>query len=80
VNRLRQGTEFPDRWLGAETLRFGDRELRVIPTPGHTKGHVVYLDERRGLLFSGDHVLPHITRAGSRRTSAYRVIRWSESR
>ncbi|WP_326601530.1 MBL fold metallo-hydrolase [Streptomyces sp. NBC_01799] len=53
--------EAPDRWLGAETLRFGDRELHVVPTPGHTKGHVVYLDEQRGLLFSGDHVLPHIT-------------------
>ncbi|WP_326691751.1 MBL fold metallo-hydrolase [Streptomyces sp. NBC_01795] len=53
--------EAPDRWLGAETLRFGDSELRAVPTPGHTRGHVVYLDERRGLLFSGDHVLPHIT-------------------
>ncbi|MCX5063242.1 MBL fold metallo-hydrolase [Streptomyces sp. NBC_00201] len=53
--------EAPDHWLGAETLRFGEHELRVVPTPGHTKGHVVYLDEQRGLLFSGDHVLPHIT-------------------
>jgi glyoxylase-like metal-dependent hydrolase (beta-lactamase superfamily II) len=53
--------EAPDRWLGAETLRFGDRELHVVPTPGHTKGHVVFLDEQRGLMFSGDHVLPHIT-------------------
>ncbi|MFD7179712.1 MBL fold metallo-hydrolase [Streptomyces sp. NPDC059904] len=53
--------EAPDRWLDAETLRFGDRELQVIPTPGHTTGHVVFLDERRGLLFSGDHVLPRIT-------------------
>ncbi|MFD8868763.1 MBL fold metallo-hydrolase [Streptomyces sp. NPDC059590] len=53
--------EAPDRWLGAGTLRFGHRELRVVPTPGHTKGHVVFLDEQRGLLFSGDHVLPHIT-------------------
>ncbi|GAA3355922.1 hypothetical protein GCM10017744_020400 [Streptomyces antimycoticus] len=25
--------EAPDRWLGAETLRFGERELRVVPTP-----------------------------------------------
>lgn len=32
-----------------------------MPTPGHTQGHVVFLDEQRGLLFSGDHVLPHIT-------------------
>ncbi|MEU6575258.1 MBL fold metallo-hydrolase [Streptomyces sp. NPDC046805] len=53
--------EAPDRWLDAETLSFGDGELKVIPTPGHTKGHVVFLDERRGLLFSGDHVLPRIT-------------------
>ncbi|MEU6419167.1 MBL fold metallo-hydrolase [Streptomyces spiralis] len=53
--------EAPDRWLGSETLRFGRRSLRVVPTPGHTRGHVVYLDEAHGLLFSGDHVLPHIT-------------------
>ncbi|MET7508500.1 MBL fold metallo-hydrolase [Streptomyces albidoflavus] len=53
--------EHPDRWLDAETLRFGGSELQVIPTPGHTQGHVVYLDRRRGLLFSGDHVLPRIT-------------------
>ncbi|GHB73938.1 MBL fold metallo-hydrolase [Streptomyces viridiviolaceus] len=53
--------ETPDRWLGAETLRFGGSELQVIPTPGHTQGHVVFLDEQRGLMFSGDHVLPRIT-------------------
>ncbi|GGW70662.1 MBL fold metallo-hydrolase [Streptomyces lucensis JCM 4490] len=53
--------EAPDRWLDAETLRFGGGELKVVPTPGHTRGHVVFLDERRGLLFSGDHVLPRIT-------------------
>lgn len=51
----------PDRWLGAETVRFGELRLQVVATPGHTRGHVVYLDESRGLLFSGDHVLPHIT-------------------
>jgi glyoxylase-like metal-dependent hydrolase (beta-lactamase superfamily II) len=33
----------------------------VIATPGHTRGHVVYRDATAGLLFSGDHVLPHIT-------------------
>lgn len=53
--------EAPDRWLAAEELRFGDARLQVIPTPGHTRGHVVYLDQARGLLFAGDHVLPHIT-------------------
>ncbi|MFD5063661.1 MBL fold metallo-hydrolase [Streptomyces sp. NPDC058394] len=53
--------EAPDQWLAAETLRFGAGTIKVVPTPGHTKGHVVFLDEQRGLLFSGDHVLPHIT-------------------
>jgi glyoxylase-like metal-dependent hydrolase (beta-lactamase superfamily II) len=53
--------EAPDCWLGPGVLGFGRRALRVIPTPGHTKGHVVYLDEAARLLFAGDHVLPHIT-------------------
>jgi glyoxylase-like metal-dependent hydrolase (beta-lactamase superfamily II) len=53
--------EAPDEWLDAGELEVGDRTLRVIPTPGHTKGHVVFLDERAKLLFAGDHVLPHIT-------------------
>ncbi|MEU3528740.1 MBL fold metallo-hydrolase [Streptomyces sp. NPDC038707] len=58
---LRDDWEAPDHWLTAQTLSFGGGELRVIPTPGHTRGHVVFLDEGRGLLFSGDHVLPRIT-------------------
>jgi len=33
----------------------------VIATPGHTRGHLVFHDEAGGLLFAGDHVLPHIT-------------------
>ncbi|MEU8151325.1 MBL fold metallo-hydrolase [Nonomuraea sp. NPDC048901] len=53
--------EAPDGWIGAGVLDLDRRSLRVIPTPGHTRGHVVYLDEAAGLLFSGDHVLPHIT-------------------
>ena len=52
----------PDRWLpdGAE-LDLRSRTLRVIHTPGHTHGHVVFHDEAGGALFAGDHVLPHIT-------------------
>ncbi|MBE8520636.1 MBL fold metallo-hydrolase [Amycolatopsis sp. H6(2020)] len=54
------GWEPPDRWLEAGTVPLR-HPLDVLPTPGHTRGHVVYRDETRGLLFSGDHVLPHIT-------------------
>jgi glyoxylase-like metal-dependent hydrolase (beta-lactamase superfamily II) len=54
--------EKPDEWLaGTDEVEAGGRTLRVIPTPGHTRGHVVFADLDHGLLFAGDHVLPHIT-------------------
>jgi glyoxylase-like metal-dependent hydrolase (beta-lactamase superfamily II) len=54
--------EFPDHWLQSEaTLEVAGRNLRVVATPGHTEGHVVFHDTEAGLLFAGDHVLPHIT-------------------
>jgi glyoxylase-like metal-dependent hydrolase (beta-lactamase superfamily II) len=53
--------EDPDSWLSAGTVSLAGRRLEVIPTPGHTQGHVVFRDQAAGLLFAGDHVLPHIT-------------------
>ncbi|MBA9005555.1 MBL fold metallo-hydrolase [Thermomonospora cellulosilytica] len=37
--------------------------LRTVWTPGHSPGHVCFLDPDRRLLLSGDHVLPRITPA-----------------
>ena len=37
------------------------RSLKVVATPGHTRGHISLVDEQAKLLFAGDHVLPHIT-------------------
>jgi glyoxylase-like metal-dependent hydrolase (beta-lactamase superfamily II) len=52
----------PDEWLDdGATLALPDRRLTVVATPGHTRGHVVFSDRDGGLLFTGDHVLPHIT-------------------
>jgi glyoxylase-like metal-dependent hydrolase (beta-lactamase superfamily II) len=52
----------PDGWLAdGAVLDLRSRTLRAIHTPGHTRGHVVFHDEAAGLLFAGDHVLPHIT-------------------
>jgi glyoxylase-like metal-dependent hydrolase (beta-lactamase superfamily II) len=52
----------PDRWLtDGAVLDLPSRTLRAIHTPGHTQGHVVFHDEAGGVLFAGDHVLPHIT-------------------
>jgi glyoxylase-like metal-dependent hydrolase (beta-lactamase superfamily II) len=54
--------ELPDEWLrDTELVLASGRTLAVVATPGHTRGHVVFHDERAGLLFAGDHVLPTIT-------------------
>ncbi|HEV7648882.1 MAG TPA: MBL fold metallo-hydrolase [Actinophytocola sp.] len=61
-NEGRDYYELPDEWLeGTATVDLGDRTLTALPTPGHTQGHVVFVDEQAGVLFAGDHVLPHIT-------------------
>lgn len=52
----------PDLWLDDQSeVELSGRHLKVIATPGHTRGHVVFHDGDNGLLFAGDHVLPHIT-------------------
>jgi len=54
--------ELPDRWLdGGETFMVGEYELRAVHTPGHTDGHIVFVDATAGIAFTGDHVLPTIT-------------------
>lgn len=42
-------------------LTLGDYTARIIETPGHTRGSVCFYLEKENLLFSGDHVLAHIT-------------------
>ena len=45
----------PDRWLeDGDTVRFGAQTLRVIHTPGHTPGHVVFFHEEGRLAIVGD--------------------------
>jgi glyoxylase-like metal-dependent hydrolase (beta-lactamase superfamily II) len=52
----------PDDWLTAPAdVPLRDRTLQAVPTPGHTQGHLVFIDEPRNVMFAGDHVLPHIT-------------------
>ncbi len=52
----------PDEWItSGQKFELGTRTLEAIATPGHTHGHVVFADFGAGLLFAGDHVLPHIT-------------------
>lgn len=44
-----------------DRLTMGDYECRVVETPGHTRDSICLYHESTGMLFSGDHVLPHIT-------------------
>lgn len=45
----------PDRWLDdGDTVSFGNISLRVLHTPGHTPGHVVFYHEGQKLAFVGD--------------------------
>jgi glyoxylase-like metal-dependent hydrolase (beta-lactamase superfamily II) len=52
----------PDRELADGDLAdLPGWQLRAVHTPGHTPGHLCFSEERTGLFFSGDHVLPRIT-------------------
>lgn len=52
----------PDRVLvDGELVPVPGWRIRGLHTPGHTPGHMTFLDERSRVLFSGDHVLPRIT-------------------
>lgn len=52
----------PDTLLeGAERLPIDETELEVAWTPGHSPGHCCFYWPARGVLFSGDHLLPKIS-------------------
>lgn len=53
--------EKPDTWLEPGEYAVGTRVIEAVPTPGHTKGHLVFHDLDAGLLFAGDHLLPTIS-------------------
>jgi hydroxyacylglutathione hydrolase len=64
-------------------LDLGDRTVDVIPTPGHNLTHVAFYDERTGILFSGDFLLPGrllIEDAGAYHESALRVVDFLKTR
>jgi glyoxylase-like metal-dependent hydrolase (beta-lactamase superfamily II) len=44
-----------------DRITFRDRELLVLHRPGHSPSDTVFLDERRGILIGGDHLLAHIS-------------------
>ncbi len=52
----------PDDWLDPPgEIAMAGGTWQMHPTPGHTQGHVVFVDPVRDVMFAGDHVLPRIT-------------------
>lgn len=47
-----------------QSLEFGNVQIRVFHTPGHTSGSVCYYEKKSRSLFSGDSVLEHVEPAG----------------
>src|SRR4029077_813341 len=74
---------FSDWPNGIAHLDLGGRTVDVIPTPGHNQTHVAFYDDRTGILFSGDFLLPGrllIEDAAAYRESALRVIDFLKTR
>ena len=58
------GVRLPERLIPlrpGDAIELGGSEARVVHTPGHSDFHFVLHDERRRLLFAGDHLLLEIT-------------------
>jgi hydroxyacylglutathione hydrolase len=73
-------TDWPNRLAQIE---LGDREVDVIPTPGHNATHVAFYDRSTGLVFSGDFLMPGrllIDDSGADLASARRVAAFVKDR
>jgi glyoxylase-like metal-dependent hydrolase (beta-lactamase superfamily II) len=60
----RLGVRVPEHLIAlrpGDEIELGEGRSRVLHTPGHSDFHFVLHDERRRLLFAGDHLLLHIT-------------------
>ena len=71
------GTPVDVELQGGEKLRFGNAEITVIATPGHTPGSICYLlklDGRR-ILFGGDTISSLVGDLGTYSASAFTLNR-----
>lgn len=58
LEQVRQFFGFKDWPNGTAVVDLGDRQVDVLPTPGHYVSEVSYYDRSTGLFFSGDFFLP----------------------
>jgi hydroxyacylglutathione hydrolase len=68
---------------GIAHLDLGGRTVDVIPTPGHNETHLAFYDDKTGILFSGDFLMPGrllIEDATAYRESVLRVADFLKTR
>jgi hydroxyacylglutathione hydrolase len=68
---------------GIAHVDLGGRTVDLIPTPGHHPTHLAFYDDRTGILFSGDFLLPGrllIEDAAAYHESARRVVEFLKTR
>jgi len=68
---------------GIAHVDLGGRTVDVIPTPGHNQTHLAFYDDRTGILFTGDFLMPArllIEDARAYRESALRVVDFLKTR
>jgi glyoxylase-like metal-dependent hydrolase (beta-lactamase superfamily II) len=61
IRRPRWGMEVDETIEDGDLLELEGSTLRAIWTPGHSPEQLCLYDEKRKILYSGDHVLPKIT-------------------
>lgn len=49
------------RLKNGDVIRLAGRDMFAVHTPGHTLDHLCLHDPEGGFVFTGDHLLPHIT-------------------
>ena len=66
-----------DAWPGTGSVDLGDRKVRVVAAPGHHPAQLLFHDDRTGLVFTGDYLLPGrllVDDTAAYRASTQRVI------
>ncbi len=58
IDSVRRFYHFTDWPNGLARIDLGDRTVDVMPTPGHNETEVSFYDEKTGLFFSGDFLMP----------------------
>ncbi|MFW0785503.1 MBL fold metallo-hydrolase [Gordonia sp. CPCC 206044] len=60
-SRLPDGRTMDVELDNGQPLNLPGWNVRALWTPGHTAGHLCFVDEDAGVIFTGDHLLPRIS-------------------